>query len=286
ASLGEMYRKLSNEGVRVPNGFAITADGYRLMLEEAGAWGPLHCVLDELRPHDVADLARRAKAAREIVYGAGIPDRLAIEIRAGYAKLRKEYGEDVSLAVRSSATAEDLPTASFAGQQESFLNVRGEEALLDACRRCFASLFTDRAIHYRVDVGFDHFKVALSIAVMKMVRADLASSGVIFTVDTESGFRDLVLITGSYGLGENVVQGTVEPDELTVFKPTLLAGHRAILSRSLGSKKVKMVYAEEGAREATCNVPTPQTDRERFCLSDEEALRLAEQAIEIERHYS
>src|SRR6185437_12915146 len=164
---------------------------------------------------------------------------------------------------------------------------RGEESLLDACRRCFASLFTDRAIHYRADVGFDHFKVALSIAVMKMVRADLAASGVIFTVDTESGFRDVVLITSSYGLGENVVQGAVEPDELVVFKPTLLAGHRAILRRSLGSKKIKMVYAEgDGKREATCNIPTPQAERERFCLSDEEALRLADQAIEIERHYS
>jgi pyruvate,water dikinase len=234
----------------------------------------------------MADLARRGHRAREIVYAAGIPEDLKKEMVSTYRALQREYGANMSVAVRSSATAEDLPTASFAGQQESFLNVRGEEALLDACRRCFASLFTDRAIHYRVDVGFDHFKVALSIAVMKMVRADLASSGVIFTVDTESGFRDIVLITGSYGLGENVVQGAVEPDELMVFKPTLASGHRAILRRSLGSKKLKMVYAEAGAREATCNIPTPQADRERFCLSDEEALSLAEQAIEIERHYS
>ena len=286
ASLGEMYRALVSRGVLVPNGFAITAEGYRHILNEAGAWEKLHAALDGAKVDDVEDLARRGRWAREIVYSAGIPKDLEEEILRAHSALKRDYGADMSVAVRSSATAEDLPTASFAGQQESFLNVKGDKALLEACRRCFASLFTDRAIHYRVDVGFDHFKVALSIAVMKMVRADLASSGVIFTVDTESGFRDLVLITGSYGLGENVVQGTVEPDELTVFKPTLLAGHRAILSRSLGSKKIKMVHAEEGAREATCNVPTPQVDRERFCLSDEEALRLAEQALEIERHYS
>src|SRR6185312_15956991 len=199
-----------------------------------------------------------------------LPQDLKEEILGAYDALRREYGPEISVAVRSSATAEDLPTASFAGQQESFLNVRGEESLLDACRRCFASLFTDRAIHYRADVGFDHFKVALSIAVMKMVRADLASSGVIFTVDTESGFRDVVLITGSYGLGKNIVQGVVEPDEMMVFKPTLFTGHRAVLRRSLGSKKIKMVYAEGGAREATCNVETSQAERERFCLTDEE----------------
>ncbi|HEX8754953.1 MAG TPA: phosphoenolpyruvate synthase [Steroidobacteraceae bacterium] len=286
ASIGEMCRSLRPRGVLVPNGFAITAEAYRHALTQAHAWEELHATLDGVRVDDMEDLARRGNQARQIVYSAGIPGDLADEIGSAYAALQREYGSQSSVAVRSSATAEDLPTASFAGQQESFLNVRGEEALLDACRHCFASLFTDRAIHYRADVGFDHFKVALSIAVMKMVRADLASSGVIFTVDTESGFRDVVLITGSYGLGENVVQGAVEPDELMVFKPTLQAGHRAILRHSLGSKKIKMVYAEGGAREATCNVPTPQADRERFCLSDEEALSLAGQAIEIERHYS
>jgi pyruvate, water dikinase len=286
ASLGEMYRLLRPRGVLVPNGFAITAEAYRHVLTQAHAWEELHAALDGVRVDDMDDLARRGSLARKIVYSAGIPEDLENDILGAYDALRREYGPEISVAVRSSATAEDLPTASFAGQQESFLNVRGEEALLDACRRCFASLFTDRAIHYRADVGFDHFKVALSIAVMKMVRADLASSGVIFTVDTESGFRDVVLITGSYGLGENVVQGAVEPDELMVFKPTLLTGHRAILRRSLGSKKIKMIYAEGGTREATCNVPTPQPDRERFCLSDAEALSLAEQAIEIERHYS
>jgi len=286
ASLGEMYGALRHRGVLVPNGFAITADAYRYVLTQAQAWEKLHTALDGAKVDDMEDLARRGSWAREIVYSAGIPRDLEDEILDAYRALQREYGSELSVAVRSSATAEDLPTASFAGQQESFLNVSGEEALLDACRRCFASLFTDRAIHYRVDVGFDHFKVALSIAVMKMVRADLASSGVIFTVDTESGFRDVVLITGSYGLGENVVQGAVEPDEMMVFKPTLLAGHRAVLRRSLGSKKIKMVYAEGGAREATCNVETPLPERERFCLTDEEALSLASQAIEIERHYS
>ena len=286
ASLGEMYGTLRPRGVPIPNGFAITSEAYRGMLDAANAWEPLREALDGVRIDDARELARRGHAAREIVYGAGLPEALKREILSAYADLQREYGSDVSLAVRSSATAEDLPTASFAGQQDSFLNVRGAEKLLDACKRCFASLFTDRAIHYRCDNGFDHFKVALSIAVQKMVRSDLASSGVMFTIDTESGFRDVVLITGSYGLGENIVQGTVEPDEWTVFKPTFAQGHRAVLRRSLGSKKVKMVYAEGGTREATRNVPTPQADRERFCLTDEDALALAGYAIEIERHYS
>ncbi|MGO9930175.1 MAG: PEP/pyruvate-binding domain-containing protein, partial [Mycobacterium sp.] len=186
ASLGEMFQKLSGQGVRVPHGFATTAEAYRYMLERAGAWDALHAELDDLDPDDVTALARKGKRAREIVYGAGLPDDLAAEISAAYRMLQEEYGEEVSLAVRSSATAEDLPTASFAGQQETYLNIKGRESLLDACRRCFASLFTDRAIHYRIDQGFDHFKVSLSIGVIKMVRSDLASSGVMFSIDTES----------------------------------------------------------------------------------------------------
>ncbi len=285
ASLGEMYRKLSAAGVRVPDGFAITADAYRYTLGQAGAWGELHAALDGLDPADVTALARAAKRAREIVYGAELPADLAREILAGYRRLQEEYGEDMSVAVRSSATAEDLPTASFAGQQETFLNVRGEESLLDACRRCFASLFTDRGIHYRVDQGFDHFRVALSIGVMKMVRSDLASSGVVFTLDTESGFRDVVFITGAYGLGENLVQGAVEPDEFYVHKPTYASGHRAVLRRLLGDKAVKMVFAEGGTKHTTRNVPTPKADRERYCLSDEDVLELAGYALAIEQHY-
>jgi len=286
ASLGEMYQKLSHEGVRIPNGFAITAEGYRHMLKEAGALAPLHEAIDKLDPEDVADLARCGKRAREIVYGAGLPKDLAEEIIAAYRKLQKEYGDSVSLAVRSSATAEDLPTASFAGQQDTYLNIQGDENLLDACRRCFASLFTDRAIHYRVDQGFDHFDVALSIGIMKMVRSDLASSGVMFSLDTESGFRDVVFVTGAYGLGENVVQGAVDPDEYYVFKPTFEAGHRAVLRRLIGDKAIKMIFVEGETRVTTRNIPTPKADRERFCLSDEDVLELAQYAIAIEKHYN
>ncbi len=285
ASLGEMYQNLSHEGVRIPNGFAITAEGYRHMLKEAGALAPLHEAIDKLDPEDVADLARCGKRAREIVYGAGLPKDLAEEIIAAYRKLQQEYGDDVSLAVRSSATAEDLPTASFAGQQDTYLNIKGDESLLDACRRCFASLFTDRAIHYRVDQGFDHFDVALSIGVMKMVRSDLASSGVMFSLDTESGFRDVVFVTGAYGLGENVVQGAVDPDEYYVFKPTFEAGHRAVLRRLIGDKAIKMIFVEGETRVTTRNIPTPKADRERFCLTDEDVLELAQYAIAIEKHY-
>jgi pyruvate, water dikinase len=286
ASLGEMYQQLSSAGVRVPHGFAITADAYRHMLDEADAWRPLHLALDDLNPSNVSDLARRGQRARDIVYGAGIPKDLAEEIIAAYRKLQDEYGEDFSVAVRSSATAEDLPTASFAGQQETFLNIRGDEHLLDACRRCFASMFTDRAIHYRVDQGFDHFKVALSIGVMKMVRSDLAASGVIFSLDTESGFRDVVFVTGAYGLGENIVQGAVDPDEFYVHKPTFELGHRAVLRRVLGDKAVKMVFSEGGAKQTTRNIPAPRSDRERFCITDEDVLELAQCAIAIEKHYN
>ena len=285
ASLGEMFQKLSKQGIRIPHGFATTAAAYRHMLDSAGAWDALHAELDDLDPDDVTALARKGKRCREIVYGAGLPDDLTAEIVSAYRMLQEEYGEDVSLAVRSSATAEDLPTASFAGQQETFLNITGSESLLDACRRCFASLFTDRAIHYRVDQGFDHFKVSLSIGVMKMVRSDLASSGVMFTIDTESGFNDVVFITGAYGLGENVVQGAVDPDEFYVHKPTYLAGHRAVLRRLIGDKAVKMVFVEGGTKQTTRNIPTPKADRAQFCITDDDVLELAGYACTIERHY-
>jgi pyruvate, water dikinase len=285
ASLGEMYQELSGEGVRIPNGFATTAEAYRDMLVEAGAWERLHDALDDLDPSDVEDLARRAKRCREIVYGAGLSEQLSSEILTAYRRLEDEYGEDLTLAVRSSATAEDLPTASFAGQQDTYLNVHGDASLLDACRRCFASLFTDRAIHYRVDQGFDHFKVALSIGVMKMVRSDLSSSGVFFSLDTESGFREVVFITGAYGLGENVVQGAVDPDEFYVHKPTFAEGHRAVLRRLLGDKAVKMVYVEGSTKQTVRNIPTPKADRAHYCIGDEDALELADFAIKIERHY-
>src|SRR6476620_6531699 len=267
ASLGEMIQKLAGQGVRVPHGFAITAAAYRYMLDEAGGWDRLHAELDDIDPADVAALARKAKRAREIVYGAGLPDDLAAQILDAYRSLQKEYGEDVSLAVRSSATAEDLPTASLAGQQDSYLNIKGDESLLDTCRRCFASLFTDRAIHYRIDQGFDHFKVSLSIGVMKMVRSDISSSGVMFSLDTESGFRDAVFVTGAYGLGENVVQGAVDPDEFYVYKPTLRAGKRAILRRQRGAKQQRMVYSSKPGERVRIE-ETPAAERAKFCISD------------------
>ncbi|MBW9250267.1 MAG: phosphoenolpyruvate synthase [Acidithiobacillus ferriphilus] len=286
ASLGEMYRELSPYGVKVPNGFAITGEAYRYLLDQAGAWPALHAALDGLDPTNVTDLAKRGARAREIIYGAPLPADLQTEILTAYAELRREYGETLSVAVRSSATAEDLPTASFAGQQDTYLNISGEAALLDACRRCFASLFTDRAIHYRVGQGFDHFKVALSIGVMKMVRSDKATSGVMFSLDTETGFRDVVFITASWGLGENVVQGTVDPDEFYVFKPAFLRGKKAVLRRVLGSKKIKMIYTEGDTRNSTRNVATRRHEQESFCLSDADVLTLADYAIKVERHYS
>jgi len=285
ASLGEMYQALARDGIRVPNGFAITAEAYRHVLDQADVWPALHALLDDIDADDVADLARRAQQARDLVYGAPLPLALQQEIHRAFADLQAQYGDDLSVAVRSSATAEDLPTASFAGQQDTYLNIRGGQALLDACQRCFASLFTDRAIHYRIDQGFDHFKVALSIGVMKMVRSDLASSGVMFSLDTESGFKDVVFITGAYGLGENVVQGAVDPDEFYVHKPTFEQGYRAVLRRTLGAKKIKMVYSEGRTREPVRNIATAERERRRFCISDEEVLALADDALKIERHY-
>jgi len=284
ASLGELYSTLSRQGVRVPNGFALTAQAYHDALMAAKAWERLHRLLDNLDKRDVETLAKRAAEAREIVYQATATGPLREQIDRAYRQLETEYGANVAVAVRSSATAEDLPSASFAGQHDSFLNVSGTDDLFEACRRCFASIFTDRAISYRVDKGFDHFKVALSVGAMKMVRSDRAASGVIFTLDTESGFRDVVFVTGVYGLGENIVQGTVDPDEFYVHKPTFRAGHRTVLSRSLGGKQLRMIYADRGG--GTKNVPIPQAERERFCITDAEVLKLAGDAITIEGHYS
>ncbi len=286
ASLGEMYSRLGAAGVLVPNGFALTAGAYRQALTEADAWPRLRALLDPLDVTDVAALATAAAGARALVYAATGTARLRAAIGEAYATLEREYGPGVAVAVRSSATAEDLPTASFAGQHESYLNIAGAEDLFEACRRCFASLFTDRGIVYRVNNGFDHFKVALSVGVMKMVRSDAAASGVIFTLDTESGFRDVVFITGSYGLGENVVQGKVDPDEFHVHKPTFRAGHRAVLRRELGRKQLTMVLADGHTGATTRDIPTPPERQARFCLTDAEVLSLAEAAIRIEDHYS
>jgi pyruvate,water dikinase len=286
ASLGEMYRELTPQGIQIPNGFAVTAEAYRYVLDQAQSWEALHQVLDDLNPDDVADLAKRARKAREIIYAAPFPEDLERQIIEAFTQLKKQYGDDLSVAVRSSATAEDLPTASFAGQQDTYLNIRGDQVLLDSCKRCFASLFTDRAIHYRVDQGFDHFKLALSIGIMKMVRSDLDASGVMFSLDTESGFKDVVFITGAYGLGENVVQGAVDPDEFYVHKPTFELGYRAVLRRILGSKKIKMVYSDGRTRESTRNIVTSSEERNRFCINDADVLTLADYAIKIEKHYS
>jgi pyruvate,water dikinase len=285
ASLGEMYRELAGQGVIVPNGFAITAQAYRYMLDQAEVWQHLHACLDQVDADDVTDLARRAQRARELVYAAPLPEDLQLQIMQAFAELQTQYGDDLTVAVRSSATAEDLPTASFAGQQDTYLNIRGGQALLDACKRCFASLFTDRAIHYRLDQGFDHFKIGLSIGVMKMVRSDLAASGVMFSLDTESGFNDAIFITGAYGLGENVVQGAVDPDEFYVHKPTFLQGYRAVLRRTLGAKKIKMIYSDGRTREPIRNVATSSHERQQFCIDDAEVLQLADYALKIESHY-
>jgi pyruvate, water dikinase len=283
ASLGELRALL---GGRVPQGFALTAGAYRAALAEAGIEGELRRLLSGFDHHDVALLGERAAASRRLIYQATGNTRLRGDIAAAYRALEQKCGAEAAVAVRSSATAEDLPTASFAGQHESFLNVRGEDAVVEACRRCFASIFTDRAIVYRIDNGFDHFKVALSVGVMKMVRADLAASGVVFTLDTESGFRDVVFITGSWGLGENIVQGKVDPDEFYVHKPTFRLGYRAVLSRALGDKELRLVYARGRGDASTRNVPTHRAERERFCLADAEVLELADDAIRIEDHYS
>ncbi len=285
ASLGEMYRSLSAQGVCIPNGFAVTAAAYRFVLDQAGAWDALRSALDGLNPDDPDDLARRGRTARELVHNAPIPEGLQGELLEAYRKLCEEYGPDTTVAVRSSATAEDLPTASFAGQQETFLNVHGEQAVMEAFKRCLASLFTDRAIHYRITNGFDHFSVSLSVCIQKMVRSDTASSGVMFTLDTESGFRDVVFVTAALGLGETVVQGTVQPDEFYVHKPTLRDGFRTVLKRTLGTKALKMVYDQGRGGSRTKNVATTAPEREQFCLSDEEVLTLAEYAMAIEEHY-
>jgi len=285
ASLGEMFCELVPQGVRVPNGFAVTADGYRHFLEVAGLRERIASIIQGLNTRDLPELAERGRRVREAILATPLPEDLAREILDAYAELCLEYGPETDTAVRSSATSEDLPTASFAGQQESFLNVRGDRALLDACRQCIASLFTDRAISYRVDRGFEHFDVALSIGIQKMVRSDSGTAGVLFTIDTESGFLDVVLISSAYGLGESVVKGRVDPDEFLVFKPTLKQGFRSILRRAVGAKQEKLIYATRGGR-STRIVPVPQEDRDRLSISDEDVLSLARWGCLIEDHYS
>jgi len=283
ASLGELYRELSRAGVRVPNGFAVTAEAYRHFMHVTGLAGTVDTLMKGLRPTDLAALAERGLAIRQAILGSPLPGDLQRTIAEAYRRLGE--GQPIDVAVRSSATAEDLPDASFAGQQETYLNVRGEAAVIDACRRAFASLFTDRAISYRADKGFDQVPIALSVGIQRMVRSDLATSGVMFTLDTETGFRDVVLINASYGLGEPIVQGSVTPDEYCVFKPTLKTGFRPILQKTIGSKEFKLVYDEGGSR-AVKTVPVAAGDRARCALDDEDILTLARWGCAIEEHYS
>ncbi|HZZ77513.1 MAG TPA: phosphoenolpyruvate synthase, partial [Gemmataceae bacterium] len=285
ASLGEMVRELGSKGVKVPNGFATTADAFRHFLREARLEDHIRTVLSDLDTTDVANLSQRGHAVRQAICNASLPTDLQEAITQAYRQLQGAAALSPDVAVRSSATAEDLPDASFAGQQETYLNVQGVEPLLEACKRCFASLFTDRAISYRAERNFDHFKVALSIGVQRMVRSDLACSGVMFTIDTETGFRDAVLISAAYGLGENVVQGSVTPDEYVVFKPTLKTGHKPILEKTVGTKEFRLVY-DVGGGKMTKNVPVPPADRVHFALTDDEVLQLARWGCIVEDHYS
>ncbi|MFH1012790.1 MAG: phosphoenolpyruvate synthase [Candidatus Peregrinibacteria bacterium] len=286
ASLGEMVRKLTEKGVKVPNGFAITAHAYHYLLKAAKIKENIQEVMAHLKVKEIESLKQCGQKARDIIRNAEFPADLTETIEKSYEKMEQLYGKNCDVAVRSSATAEDLPDASFAGQQETYLNIRGKTALLDACKRCFASLFTDRAIFYRESKGFDHFSIGLSIAVQKMVRSDLSASGVMFSIDTETGFKNAVVINGSYGLGENVVQGAVNPDEFYVFKPTLKDNkYRPILSRHLGEKQMTMVYANGKGAHPVKNTSTPPAKRAKFCVTDNEVLQLAKWAVIIENHY-
>ncbi len=285
ASLGEMYTNLVPKGVNIPNGFAITAYAYRYLLKETWADKKIKEILSDLDTSDMDNLAQRGSRVRSLIKSLEFPEDLTKAIIEAYKKMEKIYGKNVDVAVRSSATAEDLPDASFAGQQDTYLNIFGYESIIDACKRCFASLFTNRAISYRQDKHFDHFSIALSITVQKMVRSDLACSGVMFSIDTESGFKDAVLLTGAYGLGENVVQGAVNPDEWYIFKPSLRKGKKAILSKKVWEKAIKMIYSNSGVS-PTKNISVPEADRKKLTLTDDEVLNLAKQVVIIEDHYS
>ncbi len=293
ASLGEMIQQLTAKGVNVPNGFATTAAAYRYFIAQAGLEPKLHQIFADLDVDNLQNLRERGEQARSLILNTPFPQELELEIANAYAQLCALYDPDLvedglnntDVAVRSSATAEDLPDASFAGQQETFLNVHGVDRVLEACHKCFASIFTDRAISYRTTRGFDHLSVDLSVGVQKMVRSDLAAAGVMFSIDPETGFKNATSICAAYGLGENVVQGAVNPDEFLVFKPTLSDGFRPILQKRLGSKAVKMVYDLDGV-ELTKNVPTTEAERAQFAIDDDEILTLARWAIIIEDHYS
>ncbi len=284
ASLGEMLKELKSEGVNVPYGFALTADSYWYLLDSNNLRNEIENVLKDLDTHDIKGLKEKTKKARELIFNAIMPDDLYEEIKEAYEKLSKYYNEDESdVAVRSSATAEDLPDASFAGQQDTYLNVKGLDNIIHYVKSCYASIFTDRATSYRHDKNFNHFDIGLSICVQKMARSDLAASGVMFSIDTESGFDKVVVINASYGLGENIVAGKVNPDEFMVFKPTLEKGYKSIIKKRLGSKLNKAIYDEKGGIK---DVDTTKEEQFKFSLSDEDVLTLAKWAVAIEKHYS
>ncbi|AEA33056.1 phosphoenolpyruvate synthase [Hippea maritima] len=284
ASLGEMIRELKDEGVNVPYGFALTAQSYWYLIDSNNLRDKIYEVLKDLDTHDINDLRERTKKARDLIFNAEMPDDLYQEIKEAYEKLSAYYNEKESdVAVRSSATAEDLPDASFAGQQDTYLNVKGLDDVVHYVKSCYASIFTERATSYRHDKNFDHFKVGLSVCVQKMARSDLAASGVMFSIDTESGFDKVVVINASYGLGENIVAGKVNPDEFIVFKPTLAEGYSSIIKKQLGSKLTKAVYDENGGIK---DVDTTEEERYRFSITDDDVLTLAKWALKIENHYS
>ena len=285
ASLGEMIQQLKQQGVNVPDGFATTAYAFRHFIAEAGLEEKLRELFAQMDINDVNSLQKTGKKARSLILNTPFPDSLKTAITEAYEELCERYGDETDVAVRSSATAEDLPEASFAGQQETYLNIHSVQGVLEGCHKCFASLFTNRAISYRENKGFDHLSIALSVGVQKMVRSDLASAGVMFSIDTETGFKNAALITAAYGLGENVVQGAVNPDEYLVFKPTLSEGYQPILDKRLGTKGMKMIYDTGGSKQ-THNVAVSPRDRAQFCLQDDEILQLARWTITIENHYS
>ena len=289
ASLGEMINNLISLGINIPNGFATTSDAYFNFLDTAGLTAKINILLKDINVHDIKSLQEKGKAVRSLILNSKLPEEFSKEIVLFYKELSKEYKvENIDVAVRSSATAEDLPGASFAGQQETFLNIRGADNVLEAVKKCFASLFTDRAIVYRQEMGFSHTKVGLSAGIQKMVRSDLAAAGVMFSCDTESGFGNIILINASYGLGENVVLGRVEPDQYYVFETTLKKGFKPIVEKKIGSKLVKMIYNEKPRSKgltAAKNIPAPLKDREKFALSNEEILSLAKWSIIVEDYY-
>ena len=285
ASLGEMYQKLTKKHINIPDGFAVTAKAYQHFLKEEQLEPEIRRLINNINPKSVESLRKYGHEIREHILRADIPPKLRIAILDAYKKFQRKYGKNREVAVRSSATAEDLPDASFAGQQETYLNVRGEAHLLEACKKCFASLFTNRAIHYRIDKNFNHFDVSLSIGVQLMVRSDIGSSGIMFSIDTETGFKDAVLVNSIYGLGENIVLGRVNPDEFYVHKPTLKLGYKPILSKKLGNKKLKMIYAHDGSKDTVKNIKTTEKERESYSINEQETLQLAKWACQIEDHY-